>query len=229
MAVCSVCTCVCRKGSAAFVTKWGRTRTVGSGFHGQSAYPPTLSRASHARGHAPELALIARRSRPRPIALRPSAYSGERVYSRPAGPRLRRVAAFRACERGEMVLGRRIRLLVVLAVVVLLPVLSLAYTYRTYRPAAVRARRVAEVVVSGGGGSRAAAGEQAQAQAIWAISATASAASAAPPPDADSPAQLRIMAAKTAVENALSQRKNRSVVFSKVRSPGPSPRHLPRP
>ncbi|BGP55871.1 hypothetical protein JCM8202_002296 [Rhodotorula sphaerocarpa] len=115
-----------------------------------------------------------------------------------------------------MVLGRRIRLLVVLAVVVLLPVLSLAYTYRTYRPAAVRARRVAEVVVSGGGGSRAAAGEQAQAQAI---SATASAASAAPPPDDDSPAQLRIMAAKTAVENALSQRKNRSVVFSKSYCP----------
>ncbi|GAA5983906.1 hypothetical protein JCM10908_005969 [Rhodotorula pacifica] len=106
-----------------------------------------------------------------------------------------------------MVLSRRIRLLAVLSLVCLLPILSLIYTYRTYAPSSVAARaaRGGDVTlpdqVRGG------------AAAVDLVSPSDS----NPPPAIAK--QQEEMSAKSAVENAIQQRKNRTVVFSKSYCP----------
>lgn len=94
--------------------------------------------------------------------------------------------------------GRRLRLLAVLILVCLLPLLSLIYTYRTFRPAVTRARRESASIAAAAADSRA----------VSSLSLDST-------PD---PVKVpETMSAKTAVENAIAQRKNRTVVFSKVR------------
>lgn len=95
--------------------------------------------------------------------------------------------------------GRRLRLLAVLSLVCLLPLLSLIYTYRTFHPAVTRARRESASIAAAAPDSRAVSSS------LFLDS---------------TPDPIKVpetMSAKTAVENAISQRKNRTVVFSKVR------------
>lgn len=100
-----------------------------------------------------------------------------------------------ACPASAMQ-GRRLRLLAVLSLVCLLPLLSLIYTYRTFHPAVTRARRESASIAAAAADSRLS--------------------SLSPDPTPDPIKVPGTMSAKTAVENAISQRKNRTVVFSKV-------------
>lgn len=86
----------------------------------------------------------------------------------------------------------------VLILVCLLPLLSLIYTYRTFHPAVTRARRESASIAAAAADSRA----------VSSLSLDST------PDPIKTP---EIMSAKTAVENAIAQRKNRTVVFSKVR------------
>ena len=91
-----------------------------------------------------------------------------------------------------------------LSLVCLLPLLSLIYTYRTFSPAVTRARRESASIAAAAADSRRLDGQVS---------------SLSPDSTPDPIKAPETMSAKTAVENAISQRKNRTVVFSKVRLP----------
>ncbi|GAA5864252.1 hypothetical protein JCM3774_001270 [Rhodotorula dairenensis] len=112
-----------------------------------------------------------------------------------------------------MVQGRRLRLLAVLSVVCLLPIVSLIYTYRTYHPSVTRGSRsaVAEGPVAGEGGEGRAIAS-APTRALSRLDPT-------PEPVRETAPVAEKMSAKTAVENAIANRKNRTVIFSKSYCP----------
>lgn len=111
-----------------------------------------------------------------------------------------------------MVQGRRLRLLTVLGLVCLLPILSLIYTYRTYHPSRTRGSRVAVVAepVAGDGG------DEGRGRAIGSAPTRALARLDSTPAPVRNSAPPANMSAKTAVENAIANRKNRTVIFSKA-------------